>query len=509
MILKIKVNLPSVIGKGYASFWKTKKRYRVVKGGRASKKSKTTALFFIYMLMKIKFSNLVVVRKTMATNKDSTFADLKWAARRLGVYDQWTFKVSPLEAIYKPTGQKILFRGFDDPLKLTSLAVEIGYLCWAWFEEAYEVTDEEAFKTFDEGIRGRLPLMAKKNIRDEIIAGKLYDEPIGDEWKDLPEQYYACINELGEEEIYDRSDFKEYLWKQITITYNPWVNNHWTKVRFWDKEDPLAFRLTTTHKCNEFLDQADHDKIEDLEFTDPDRYLVVGLGEYGIPGKAHFGEFRKSIHVIDPFIIPDEWRRFTTTDYGLDMLATLWIAVDYEGNSYVYKEVYKPNLMISEAAEKMVSVNNHDEIYFKYGPNDLLKRSTESMKTIWERFSENGWTFTKTSNKRAVGALAIKEWLRIYETSDEDGNIIKTSRMKFFSNCTNVIRCLPQLQTDEKDPNKYAIEPHEITHAPDALRYYCVMHESPPPRPIAPTIFESFSGRRKKRTDNLVVTGLN
>lgn len=121
--MKVKVNLPEIIGKGYASFWNDRHRYRVLKGGRASKKSTTTAMWFIYNIMKYKQANALVVRNTAATNKDSTFAQLKWAAKRLQVYEQWKFTLNPLECVYLPTGQKILFRGFDDPLKLTSITV--------------------------------------------------------------------------------------------------------------------------------------------------------------------------------------------------------------------------------------------------------------------------------------------------------------------------------------------------------------------------------------------------
>lgn len=126
------VYLPKIIGKGYKRFWNFKGRYRVVKGSRASKKSKTAALWYIYNLMKYKDANLLVVRKTYRTLHDSCFTELKWAIKRLKVEHLWDFKESPLEATYKPTGQKIYFRGLDDPLKVTSVTVDQGCLCWMW-----------------------------------------------------------------------------------------------------------------------------------------------------------------------------------------------------------------------------------------------------------------------------------------------------------------------------------------------------------------------------------------
>ena len=121
--------LPDIVGRGYGAFWRFRGRYRACKGSRASKKSKTMALWTIYNMMALPGANTLVVRKTYRTLKDSCFADLKWAIRRLGVERWWSCKESPLEMTYLPTGQRILFRGLDDPLKVTSITVESGALC--------------------------------------------------------------------------------------------------------------------------------------------------------------------------------------------------------------------------------------------------------------------------------------------------------------------------------------------------------------------------------------------
>lgn len=227
----IKINLPQIIGKGYKSFWNFKGRYKVVKGSRASKKSKTTALWIIYNMMKYKNANTLVVRKVFRTLKDSCYSDLRWAINRFQVQDYWEFKESPLEITYKPTGQKILFRGFDDPLKITSISVSVGSLCWCWIEEAYELTDETAFNMLDESIRG------------------VVEEP---------------------------------LFKQIIISFNPWNERHWLKARFFDKVDDNILALTTNYLCNEWLDDADKKLFEDMKKNNPRRYQVAGLGNWGI-----------------------------------------------------------------------------------------------------------------------------------------------------------------------------------------------------------------------------------
>lgn len=423
-----RINLPDIVGSGYGSFWRCKKRYRVVKGGRASKKSRTCGLWYIYNMMKYPLANTVVVRNTYNTHKDSTFAVLKWAARQLQVEHLWAFKESPLEAIYKPTGQKILFRGFDDPLKITSITVDTGVLCWAWIEEAFEIDDEEEFRTFDESIRG-----------------------------EMPEGYF----------------------KQITLSYNPWVESHWTKTRFWDNTDPDAETFTTTYKCNEWLDDDDRNLIEQLAVTHPERYQVVGLGEYGIPGGTFFDEFRKDIHVVNPFKIPDNWVRYRTMDYGLDMLACYWIAISPDNRAYVYKELYESNLIISQAS-KAIQGKTDEAIRMTYAPPDLWNRRQETGKSAADIFRENGVVLQKSNNDRIDGWLNVKEWLYPYDAPDEHtGEVKKTSRIKIFSTCRNLIRTLPQLQSDEKDPNDVATEPHELTHAPDALRYFCIMRPKP------------------------------
>jgi phage terminase large subunit len=416
----VNINISSLVGRGYKSFWNTKKRYRVCKGGRASKKSRTVGLWYIYNIMKYPLANAVFVRKTFNTHKDSTFAVLKWAAERLKVSHLWQFKESPLEAIYKPTGQRILFRGFDDPIKLTSITVSHGYLCWALVEEAYEIEHEQHFRTFDESIRGELP------------------------------------PETG-------------LWKQITLIFNPWVNTHWTKDRFFDNEDEDAFTLTTTYKCNEWLDDADRKLIEDLEHKDPERFKVVGLGEYGIPGGAYFDEFRRDIHVVEPFVIPDDWRRYRVLDYGLDMLAAYWVAVDGQNKCYFYKELYQSGLVISDAAEALKRMTMPNEkIHSTLAPPDLWNRRQETGRSAEEIFRLNGVPLTKASNDRIQGWYNLKEWLKPFE--DEQG--VRTANLLMFKNCTNLIRCLPQILRDEKDPNDCSIEPHEVTHAPDAARYF-------------------------------------
>ena len=223
--------LTDIVGGGYGTFWRFKGRYRVVKGSRSSKKSVTMALWTIYNIMKHQQANMLVIRKTYRTIKDSCYAQLKWAIHRFGVDAFFLCKESPLEITYLPTGQKIFFRGLDDPLKVTSITVETGVLCWLWIEEAYEITKETDFDTLDESIRGKLP---------------------------------------------------QDLFKSVTLTFNPWNDRHWIKARFFDKKDSEVLAMTTNYLMNEFLDDSDRKIFERMKVENPRRYNVAGLGEWGV-----------------------------------------------------------------------------------------------------------------------------------------------------------------------------------------------------------------------------------
>lgn len=127
------ISLKNVMGKGYSRFFNSRAFYRVVRGSRGSKKSKTAAISYIHDILKYSWANILVVRRYSNTNRQSTFTDLRWAAKRLGVESQFKFDKGMPEITVKKTGQKIIFRGLDDELKITSISVDTGILSWAWF----------------------------------------------------------------------------------------------------------------------------------------------------------------------------------------------------------------------------------------------------------------------------------------------------------------------------------------------------------------------------------------
>lgn len=296
------VYLPDLIGGGYGGFWRCRSRYRVVKGGKASKKSSTTALWYIYHLMKYPDANLLVVRAVHRTHADSTYAQLRWAIRRLGVEHLWRAGKEPLELTYTPTGQRILFRGMDNVEKLASTTVERGYLCWVWIEEAYEIGLEADFDKLDLSVpRGELP------------------KP---------------------------------LFKQTTLTFNPWDENHWLKSRFFDRPDPNVYAITTDYRCNEFLDSTDKALYERMRESNPRRYAVAGLGEWGHSEGLVFENWS-----VEEFSLGElhreGLRHVFGLDYGYTNDPTAFIAAAVEEAAkriYLYDEHYQRRMLNEDIA---------------------------------------------------------------------------------------------------------------------------------------------------------------
>lgn len=218
---------------------------------------------------------------------------------------------------------------------------------------------------------------------------------------------------------------------------------------------------------NIFLMQNDPEYRTRLESLPPLERAQLLEGNWDITEGQLFSEFSRELHVCSPFEIPKEWRRYRALDYGLDMLACLWIAVDSTRNVYVYKELHESNLPISVAAEKINDFTLPDEeIYLTLAPPDLWNRNQVTGRGKNTIFEENGLTLTKSNNDRTAGWLSIKELLR----KDANGE----PKIHIFSNCKFLIKNLPLLMIDEKNPSDAATEPHEITHICDALRYFTI-----------------------------------
>lgn len=402
---RIRVHLPDVVGRGYGTFWRFKGRYRVCKGSRASKKSKTTALNLITRIMEYPQANLLVVRKTFRTLKDSCFTELKWAIHRLGVDAYWDFKESPLEMTYKPTGQKIYFRGLDDPLKVTSITVEVGCLCWMWIEEAYEVMNEADFDMLDESIRGEVP---------------------------------------------------DGLFKQITLTFNPWNQHHWMKRRFFDAPpSPDVLAMTTNYLCNEWLDEADRRLFERMKEQNPRRYQVAGLGYWGIADGLIFENWREEAFSIDSIRGLDSVGSAFGLDFGYtnDPSALFCGLVDPTAKTlWVFDEMYKRG-MSNEAI--------HTEVVNMGYAKEKIRADCAEPKSI-DRLRDLGLVNIRAARKGKDSVRNGIDYLQDFQI------IVHPRCVNFITEISNYT-----WDTDTKTGKRLNVPVDDFNHLMDAMRYGC------------------------------------
>lgn len=305
--------------------------------------------------------------------------------------------------------------------------------------------------------------------------------------------------------------------KRIKSSTNPGgVGHAWVKERFIDIGEPNVIhtcKLETGEEVtrifipslvtdNKFMLEYDPDYIKRLDALPEKERKALKYGDWDIYDGMFFPEFKRSIHVIEPFQIPNNWNRYIAMDYGLDMFAVLFITIDTKGKAYVYNEIHKSNLIVSEAVQTLKSIMRQYKYKYIYAPPDLWNRNRDTGKSTAELFYEGGIDLVKASNNRIAGWLNVKEWLRVKKVRHEQtGELYEDSDLKIFSNCLNLIKYLPQLQHDEKDPNDVATEPHEPTHITDALRYFCVSRTAPTKEVINKEITFNFDFERPAQRD--------
>ena len=353
-------------------------------------------------MMKYPGANLLVIRKVYRTLKDSCFSDLKWAINRLGVQDYWSVKESPLEMIYIPTGQKILFRGLDDPLKVTSITVETGNLCWAWLEEAYEINKEQDFNMLDESIRGKI------------------EEP---------------------------------LYKQITLTLNPWNERHWIKKRFFDVKDENIMAKTTNYLCNEWLDESDKKLFEDMKKNNPRRYQVAGLGEWGVTDGLVYENWRE---------LEFDWREILNKRqkakavFGLDFGYTNDPAAFFCGildreqkEIYVFDEIYQKGM------QNRAIYNNIEKLGFR---KEIIVADSAEPKSI--------------EHLRSLGLMRIKASRKGKDSINAGIQFIQDFKIFIHPRCNNFLTEISNYSWDKDKFDKTINKPiDDFNHLMDAMRY--------------------------------------
>lgn len=270
---------------------RSRKRYIVMKGSAGSGKSVDTAQNYILRLMQDKGRNLVCIRKSDITNRDSTFAELTGAIYRMfgdkaDLY--WQINMSPLKLTCRANGNQIIFRGMNDDKqreKLKSITFQRGKLTDVWCEEATELTQAD-LEIIDDRLRGELP------------EGQFY---------------------------------------QIRMTFNPVNKNHWIKKVFFDIPDSNVLTHHSTYLGNRFIDDAYRQRMERRKIVDPEGYQIYGLGEWGEIGGLilhnwEIGECSKNPADYDDFA--------TGQDFGFNHANAILPLGIKDDVIYITKEIY-------------------------------------------------------------------------------------------------------------------------------------------------------------------------
>lgn len=431
-------------------------------GGRYSAKSYNSQIEEACNLASKENYKLLIIQDLDKGGSDGYYAGLVDKIEQFEHTPAYNITTSSTKIVNTINGNTVLFRGYktDQQKKdvknidqVTKIVVEEGE--WMTFDD---------FLALVQQLRGKV----KEDRRLDILLN--------------PVNEYCFANEYLVEQTPDK------VIEYFPGTNRPKVFERHIKAQSVDeKNKPVELTIKilvvlSTHFDNPYLTPIQRAAIEVYRTTDPDKYKQLGEARFIKSGGSFFSEFSRDTHVIRPFVIPFDWRKYFVMDYGLDMLAGYWIAQDNQGKCYVYKEVHQSDLIISDAANKIKELTTKEEKIFQHlAPPDLWNRRQETGKSAAEIFQENGLFLTKTDNNRVQGWLDLKEWLKPYE--DEQG--ILTANLQIFDNCTNLIRTLSQVKRCEKNPNDVAKEPHELTHAPDAIRGFVRGRPIPYKAPVA------------------------
>lgn len=269
-----------VFNKAFIPYLDNDKRYLVFYGGAGSGKSFFVVERYIYKMLKSKRFNLLVVRATGKSNRDSTFALFKQVINKWNLNAHFKINESDLRVKCLLNGNEVIFSGLDDVEKLKSVTFSKGELTDVWIEEASEVLEAD-FNQLDVRLRGK-----------------------------------------GTK-------------KQIVISFNPIDVNHWLKKRFFDRQDDNIEILHSTYKDNEFLDDDYKRLLESYKDTDPYYYDVYCLGKWGVLGKTVF-DARAIQERLDKIPKPLRIGYFSYDYDGLEIKNIKWIP-DKDGYIRIYQ----------------------------------------------------------------------------------------------------------------------------------------------------------------------------
>jgi hypothetical protein len=333
--------------------------------------------------------------------------------------------------------------------------------------------------------------------------GAEYDVIRWEELTQFEEKWYVyMLSRLRGSKPYPRS---------VRSTTNPGgVGHSWVKKRFIDvgppeqphdilvtddNGNPIYHPITGEPVINTvmFIPANVHDNqaliqndpgylIRLMSLSDQERKQLLD-GDWDSFAGQFFGEFNRKIHVVKPFAIPPDWRRFRMLDEGYnDPFVCLWGALDRDGNLFIYREFVKSQLLSHQQAEKTNQLTGNEKIEYSVGDTSFWNKGKTDGKSPAEVFAELGVPMIQATKERVNGWKRVREWLHVFDDTDPvSGETFKNARLKIFDTCTHLIEALPSMVIAENNPED--IEAHSLDHTPDALRYG-LMSRPQPTKPL-------------------------
>ncbi len=342
----------------------------------------------------------------------------------------------------------------------------------------YASTEKE-FR-FPNGSRIRLGYCDSEN--DVLqFQGQAYEVIGMEEATHFTERQFSALTECNR---YSGS-MKQPFRPRMYFTCNPGgVGHDWVKRLFVDccyraNENPDDYVMIRSLVFdNRFLMERNPEYVQTLQALPEARRRAMLYGDWNSFEGAFFPEFDYEKHTCEVFDIPKDWLRFRALDYGLDMTACLWLAVGSDRTLYVYRELYESDLTLSQAGKRILEQTPaNEEMRYTVASPDLWNRRQDSGKSGFDILSSVGIRrLVRANNARIPGWRVLREYLR----TGENGQV----RMKILRCCRNLIRTLPLLRFDTNVIEDASDTPHELTHAPEALRYG-VMSRVPTQKPKA------------------------
>lgn len=218
-----------------------------------------------------------------------------------------------------------------------------------------------------------------------------------------------------------------------------------------------------------------------MRLSDKERKQLLE-GDWDTFAGQYFEEWSRAIHVVDPFQIPHDWKRYRAMDegYNPDPFVCIWFAVDREGNAYIYREKVQRKLLSRAQAQTVKRMTPHGEqVDYSVGDTSFWNKSrTDTGTPPAEIFAEEGVPLIQANKERVNGWKRLREWLAPFEATDPvSGETYTTARLRVFSTCLQTIEAIPAMIHDETHPED--VEDHELDHIPDAVRYWCMSRPTP------------------------------